>query len=528
MIDESLQVGSDTIAAQTGDITVTASGDTYTIGGIAEGEEFTAKGHTYHRYHSYLYVHEQQEVRQYVIGKAKAGRLTGAQADITGRLWKTAAETSDENAIESIDLTRADALLKRLKKQGQTPENLSFVHDKYLIPGKKKAILATTIQAGNDYDENYQHFAGGAMVQDDFLAYAAMDANAGQQVKVADGWRVVTGKYGDTITGAARGEDFINAGAGKNTIRLSGAADTVQIGTDGSQDTITGYASGKDKIVTVNAFNYLVKGADLYLTKAEETLSSVDSSQHALLKGAAVSTKAVNINGENYYFGGVKVNTTIDKKTKQVTSITATNAQSNTFNYNASDNTAHYIGSSTTTASEYNDLAVNKPRAKRGGLDTLKVTETAETTQTAIDLTDTGKYVSIDAVDASGMKAARGVKAAQYGEYKGVNVTASNTGLRFTGSKFADTVTCGTGHDYIITGLNQGADKVEGFGIDDVIQINGLNNNTIAKLKKSGELDSDGFLTKDTLTLGTGSLTVSHAAGIRLQVSGNRITASEG
>ena len=520
--EESLQVGTDTIAAKNGDITVTANGDTYTIGGINEGEEFRTKNYTYHRYHSYLYVHKTTtEVRRYVIGQAPAGRITGAQADIDGKLWKQAVETSDANAIENIDLTKADALLKRLKKQGQAPETLSFIHDKYLIPGKQKAILATTIQAGNDYDENYQHFAGGALMQGDLLAYAAMDANAGQRIKVADGWTVATGKYDDTITGAAKGSDTINAGAGKNTIKLGGAADTVIIGTEGSQDTITGYASGKDMIeILADGFHYLVKGADLYLTNAEETLASVDGSQHALLKGAAVSTKAVNINGENYYFGGVKVN--VDKKTKEVT---ATKAQSNTFNYNASDASAHYIGSTTTTADEYNDLAVNSPKAKKPGLDTLKVAGTAGTAQKTINLTNTSKYVSIDAVNASGMKAKIEAKKVVAEANQGVNVTASATGLRFTGSKFADTVTCGNGRDYIITGMNQGADKVNGFGVNDVIQINGLNAKTIANLKKAGAIDENGFLKQDTPTLGTGSLTVNHAAGVQLQVSGSTIKA---
>ena len=217
------------------------------------------------------------------------------------------------------------------------------------------------------------------------------------------------------------------------------------------------------------------------------------------------------------------MNVTVNKNTKTAT---ATATKSNTFIYKAGD---YYIGSTETTATAYLEA-----KGKNHGLDTLKVAETADKeSYVTIDLLEKGTadkdkhYVSIDEVNASGMKAAKGVKVNEYVDYKGVNVTAGATGLRFTGSKFADTVTCGEGKDYIIiNGLNQGNDTVKSFGVDDIIQITGLNAKTISQLKNKGELDRNGILTGNTLTLSTtGSLTVNHDAGVQLQLSGNTIKA---
>ena len=512
---ESVKVGNTTITAAGTAISVTAKGDSYTIGGIKAGDYFKVEDKAYTRYGNALFTGEGENRRELNLGAGKVRSLTSVQMN-NAKLWKKAVEADANYVVENISLAQVDALVaKNNKAEKETAAEMSFIHDRFVIEGTKKAARNTTL--AETYDADFQHQAGKADTKD--KNYNAESATADQKINAASGWTITAGKYNDTIIGAAavKGKadevTTYNAGAGHNTIKLGSAKEKVIVGTEGSYDTITGYASGKDEI-SVGAegkgeWKYLVKGSNLYITNAEQTLENVDANQHALLKGAAVSTKAVTINGKEYYFGGVNVNVTRDKKTKKVTSITATNKQSNTFIYKDG---AYYMGSTTTTADDYN------PAAKvKSGLDKLKVQSGADKdAQVNIDLT-TDHYVSIDAVDASGMKAPKGTKAAEMGEYKGVNVTAGSTGLRFTGSKFDDTVNCGEGKDYIIIGKNQGKDTINNFDVGDVIQLNHLRKNDIKALKESEDL-------RTTLANKYG-LTVNVAEGKSLSITNNKITA---
>ena len=117
---------------------------------------------------------------------------------------------------------------------------------------------------------------------------------------------------------------------------------------------------------------------------------------------------------------------------------------------------------------------------------------------TAIDLT-TSQYQSIEAVDASTLKAAKNVTDTST---MGVNVMASTSGTRFTGSSFADTFNCNTGKDYIVYKTNQGADTIDSFGVDDVIKLNGLTN--VEKGSIASQIAAVNNGTADTITFSAG------------------------
>ena len=524
---EQLKAGHTSVAVGTGEqakniesvnsteISVKAVGNgKYTISDINDGEAFNYGEAKYTRYKNSLFTAGEDDAhrRVYNLGTGKAKSITGDKLNLndekTAKLWKKYAEVNDENVVENISLAQV------AKKE--TAAEMSFIHDRFIVAGKEKASRKTTLVETAKVNADFQHQAG--TVNTTNKTYDATSATAGQKITAASGWTVKAGQYDDTIIGAVavRGKDeytTYNAGAGTNTIKLGTAKEKVIVGTEGSKDTITGYASGKDEILVgaegKGDWKYLVKGKDLYITNAQEDLNTVEKNQHAMLKGAAVSTKSVTINEKEYYFGSVKFD--VDKTTKTAV---ANAKQSNNFIYKAD---AYYMGNELTTAEAYNTA---KERSQTG-LDTLKVQEVAaKNDQVNINLTDS-HYVSIDAVDASGMKAAKGVKAKEYADYSGVNVTAGNNGLRFTGSKFSDTVTCGAKADYIITGTKQGKDVVNNFGVGDTIQLNGLKQKDITSLSKLTNADLKAELASKY------GLTVNLAAGTEgLSFSKNKITAT--
>ena len=328
--------------------------------------------------------------------------------------------------------------------------------------------------------------------------------SAAQTIKAESGWTVIGSNGDNIITTAAKGKTFVRSAGGNDTIALGGAADTLafELSQDGN-NVVRGYAAGKDKLVldggasTAEALTGLEDGFARQLDTAGANVLIYDDTNgngiydygEGCLKLMGMGKgQAVTINDKLFYFG----NGTLGKNKVH----TASGA---VFTY---QHGAYYYG---------NDSGKN-------------ILKLAADSRKYAD----GNTVEIDmeATDAKGKEYYHGINEVNgKSSVKGVDITAGTTGLRFTGSKFADTVTCGNGRDYIITGLNQGADTVNGFDVNDVIQINGLNAKTIANLKKAGKIDENGFLKQDTLTLGTGSLTVNHDAGVQLQVSGSTIKA---
>ncbi|WP_295158667.1 hypothetical protein [Selenomonas sp. AE3005] len=500
--NNNVTVGSKTITSQTGSvITVAAAANgSFTIGELQDGESFAVDGTVYVKAGDKLYTGAGDNLRMYTMGKAIS--ITSAQLNNT-RLWKDTEVAGDKYGIAKVDLAAADKSMKA----NTGVDSLAYVLDKYVAkvahPNNKTARNTAIAEHTSAV---YNVIAGTADITKTYNAAAAYEY--GQNIVLANDWSVVGGDGDDTITGARMGKSEIDAGKGHNTIKLGAASEIITVGNKGAQDTITGYTAGKDELklykeellTAVNEqeqqenepkLHYLVDKTDLYITREEVTdLSKIADKDYALLKGV-VNGKAVTIDGEKYYFG---------KNTNAKTN--------NTFVYEAG---AYYIGNKVTTAEAYN-TAKGRPQT---GLDTLNVQGTAAAEQVDINLKDS-HYVSIDALNASGLKAPKGVKAAAYGDYKGVNVTAGDNGLRFTGSNFADTVTCSTATDYIIVGKNQGADKVCNFDVDDVIQINGLTEKAI-----KAQTEADGF--NNTLKIGTGTLTINCANGAAFKVAGNKI-----
>ena len=108
--------------------------------------------------------------------------------------------------------------------------------------------------------------------------------------------------------------------------------------------------------------------------------------------------------------------------------------------------------------------------------------KTAPTAKTKIDLS-TSQYQSIEAVDASTLKAGKNFATTNMG----VDVTASGNGTRFTGTAYDDAFTCGAGKDYIVFKTNQGSDTITNFGqstVEDVIKLNGLSKNEIDSVNR--------------------------------------------
>lgn len=456
-------------------VTATAKGN-FTIGQLDDGESFDVGGTIYTKAGKKLYIGTDADMRVYDMGNAKS--ISSAKLNVNNtRQWKAVAEADKAYGNAYIDLALADEARKSLTG------DFSYVMDKYVIKGTKASKNAAVSGSVTDY----QQVVG---VVETNMADYKVKSSEGQTIKNYIGWSVTGGDGNDTIIGAVKGASRINAGAGENTIKLGKASEIITIGA--GQDKIIGYTSGYDFINfgegEEGEFYYQVKGNDVYLAKDKD---AYEKGKYALVQGAA-NGKRMDVNKHGYYFGA-----------------NVSGKNSNIFTYrNYEEN--YYIGSEELTA-------------ETTGRDTLKVTEQADSAYVDINLKDDKHFVSIDAVDARGMKAPKGTKAAEIDKYKGVNVTAAATGLRFTGSNFADTVTCGAGNDYIITGAKQGNDVIKDFGVGDVIQLNGLTSKDISKLQTLCNGN-----TKDMIFSFAkgGTISISSVEGTTLSFSKNKITAT--
>lgn len=406
-----------TVMSTSDDITVMAAGKNYTIGGLTEGASFSVDGKVYTKVGNNVVTEQESGIVLYNIGRGK--NITKANLD-SKTAWKTAAEAKDEYGKASIDL----ALTDKNVKTGEA----NYVLDKYVVKTarpNKNAMRNAAVTT--DAVSKYQDKAGTVAVTETSRTYTAV-GTYGQIIKVTDKWTVNAGAGDDKITGAMKGEDTLNAGAGNNIIELKAANDTVIIGA--GHDEIKGYTSGKDKLVlktgTANEEpHFIVDKTDLYITKADvKEIDKAAPNYYAVVRGAA-NGKAVMVNGQDYYFGK---------------------------NINAKDS------------------------------------------------------------------------------HNGVSVKSMSTGLTFTGSKYDDVIDLTASdktRDYITTGINQGNDVVKGFGVNDVIKLNGLTNADIAKLKN---MTSDGLTS--ALSAGLtfedgGKLTVSTNAGVKVKFQNNTLVSTK-
>ena len=153
-----------------------------------------------------------------------------------------------------------------------------------------------------------------------------------------------------------------------------------------------------------------------------------------------------------------------------------------------------------------------------------------------INLNDATSFKEIEEVDASSVKATSAALS-EYGSkfikaHAGVDVTAvastaGEAGTTFTGSAFNDKFTCGDGNDYITYGANQGSDIIVGFGVGDVIKLNGLSSAEIDELSTANSAGIANILQNGLNNKGLsagGSLTVNVANGETLKFNKNNNT----
>ena len=114
--------------------------------------------------------------------------------------------------------------------------------------------------------------------------------------------------------------------------------------------------------------------------------------------------------------------------------------------------------------------------------------------------------------------------------HNGVSVKSMSTGLTFTGSKYDDVIDLTASdktRDYITTGINQGNDVVKGFGVNDVIKLNGLTNADIAELKNMTSDNLTSALSAGLTFKDGGKLTVSTNEGVKVKFQNNTLVSTK-
>lgn len=323
------------------------NGSSFTLGELDDGDKFTIvdnKGTeattddvTFTdctKYGNNIYatvtVGDETKMRMYSIGSAK----TISSSNFTTSSWKEAlaVATQEEKGTTVVNLTD-----KVVTSAGE----YTYVRDAYVTSAIKKnqvfnatAVDAATATAGADYLTAQGAATVTADAQGKFAsgAYVAT-ASTAQTINAANKWTVTASAGAATIiNGAASGEDKLIGNTGADKFTLKGADDIVDVGTNfGGKDEITGYTSGKDKlIVAADSQYYLSKtnGSDVYVLGTGNSLPSDPTdpdyaadlaaynveaeSGYVLLKGVSGKAISISTDGTNYathYFGNGKVDT---------------------------------------------------------------------------------------------------------------------------------------------------------------------------------------------------------------------------
>jgi len=485
-IGDKVIVGANTITAGDGStIWVTASGTSFTIGDLDEGESFDVDNVTYTKTAAGLLTGEDENAKVYTFtGKT----VTKANLEKTSNWKEVVATFVDENALTSkygvttVNLADADtSIAKNLKAvdagEDTLDTNYNYVLDKYISKRaeSKTAALKANVQNAAAGDAQVAvgtvTYAAATATTDESKAYTASKA---QTITVTDGWTVTGSEGNDTINGAAKGKDTINGSAGNDTINLKGAADTVVyaagLGEIG-QDTITGYASGKDKLSITGDFEVALDtaGANVFLETDEDNY----------VKLTNVAGKAVTINDTNYYFGNGK---------KAANAVKTTTGA--TFNFEVG---AVYYG---------NDSGKNTVK-----IGTLKDYE-GKTTRGELLQVDTDKFKGISTIDASTsaneltLTTTGDITTLKGGTYKTTLISAVE-------SADTDTLIGGSGADTFNVSAHAGKDVIKNY--------------TAGKdtIKIAADLGLDKFtVVKSDVVIGEGNntVTVAGASGKALTI----------
>ena len=308
------------------------------------------------------------------------------------------------------------------------------------------------------------------------------------------------GMYVSTLI-SGTGNDTLYGGSGENTFVLGDI-------TANGNDTIKNYNSSKDKLTTTDTLT------------ANSFGIAEDNKNNVVLGGKVTIEKAV----------GKAI--TLTDSAGDKTAYIGKSGVANTFivSDKPSDKDI-YVGSTAADKIKISrvisDLTLGNPTAE--GDDTVSYT-ISKYQGGKVDLSGTN-VASIEEVDASGLKASS-TTVSEYGtkfvkSFAGVDVTAANTGVgnegtTFTGSSFNDRFTCGTGKDTIKYTAGHGDDVIKNFGVDDVIQLNGL---TSAEIKDLSAENANVAAVLSGFSSGR-SLNITTAAGTTLEFSktGNKCT----
>ena len=399
------------------------------------------------------------------------------------------------------------------------------------------------LKVGTLKDFNSKNNINGAVVEIDMTTghyekiqtvNASGSANAVELIAAETGSTLMGGSYVSELIGGVKNDTLVG-GSGIDTFVFDAA--TGKLG----NDVVKNYTTGKDVLSFADGAeikDFAVSGNDVVLSN--------DNKESITITGAV--NKAITVFDQN-----IADDNPTAEKIAEATSYRYVGKQgaatvSNTFTADLSkmntdlmkdDDTKKFVFEKANNY-YYGNKTTSNATSTAAGMDTLKITGNFDKADKLyVDLNakggdDAAQYTSIEAIDASGLKASSSVtnlvSKANLAKTMGVDVKASENGTRFTGSAFDDKFTCGKGDDYIIYKKGQGEDTIEDFGKDttvgDVIQFNGLNAKDVASIAAQlNEIAKAGSSIADiSLNNGAVKLHIGVAQNSTFTASGTSIT----
>lgn len=406
---------------------------------------------------------------------------------IIGLALKSKADTisfksrEEQKSAISEDYKSGYMLLRYLAKQGIKPAGLDY-------SGSSMVLGSTYTGFGTDmaYEINLANTPGA------ITTVTTLDATGAKGL-------IITGTNRAMTIKAGRGSDTIVSGKGNETITLhtGGSAENnlFLYNSGNGNDVITDFSSGKDVVAFYGKgklSGYTTSGNDLVLKSGKNTITLKS------MIGKAVDIRnAKGVTSKNIYGSTMK-----DAK--------------NTFTY--AENITTYYGHKNAT-------------------NTIKLTSPTE-----LKLSDTKKFVSIDAIDASslstGVALTGGAAAATLTGGSGADsltggskkttlvggagsdlLTAGKGGAFIHPGAGADVITLAGGKDTVAIGKNDGANTVTGYTAGkDVIMLEGATQAEIEAVGAALVSTTEGDV---VLTYGATTLTLKNAVRKKISISGS-------
>ena len=442
-------VGDYTVTTTAGAVTVTGNaGKTFSLGELSDLDTVAVTKGTsnasYTKYGSYIY--DAGSKKMYSLGK----NTTISSAALTGTSgWK--AYGTSTGAV-TVNLSAADT---KIAADAKTAAGAATAYDFTVnvnaestkLAAARTAEVAAENAAGVTGASDFISKAGDVTTNGRKYDAAAVDVageKVDQTINVTNGWTVTAAAATTTtINGAASGEDKLIGNTGDDTFNLKGAADTVDVLTNaGGKDIISGYASGKDKIILDTNAKFSLsttKSGDVYAaaTTFADAADVAAATEYVLLQG--VGNKAVTINEVEHYFGD---------GTKLTTGASFTYADG-----------AYYHGN--TSGKNILKVGTLKDKASKTNLFDNPITIDLAN---AHDPANASHYDYIDTVDASGSANEVALTA---GAGHGTNNTV---GYTLKGGSYKSTLTGGSGADTLVGGKGDDTFDISNQEGKDIIQ----------------------------------------------------------